>query len=290
MKEITQDIKQTEIQFQREDFKTTVSVGKTREPGLSKELHPEIEIKYFCEGSSVLVIDDETIPVQKGNIVVVNPYEIHFTPDISEKPARYHLFMISLDFFSDGITGAFDLRHILVGKQLRFKHLIEEDVHLQSLLSRVVTEMENQKEHYEYVVRGLLLEFFALLLRDYVEPETRNMDRGEATKYYAIIEPALHKIRSDYMKKLSVAELAEICNISKFYFCRVFKLVTGVTAVQYIADYRFKIANLLLTNAKSSIAEVARSCGFEDEAYFCRCYKKKYGITPNKNKARLFKK
>ena len=77
-------------------------------------------------------------------------------------------------------------------------------------------------------------------------------------------------------------ELAELCNISKYHFCRVFKNVMGVTAVRYMNGYRVDIAETLLRDGRMTVAEVAWHCGFEDDSYFYRCYKKIKGIPPGK--------
>lgn len=281
---------QEDIIFLSDDFKAKIVLNRVSMLDASRLFHSEIEIKYFYEGNTDLLVDDDMIITQPGDIVIINPYEIHSTINLGEQRGKYHLFLISMDFFGAGNIKGFDLRHLLIRKQLRFKHLIRDNKRLQYILSQVAKEVETDGEYYRFVVQGLLLEFFALLMRDEVEPIQCSEVHAEAMKYYGIIEPALEKIRDSYAEKLNVSELADLCNVSKSHFCRIFKHVTNMTVVQYITDYRFKIANLMLMHSNNSIAEISRSCGFEDEGYFCRCYKKKYGISPNKNKAILSQK
>ena len=41
--------------------------------GVSRALHEELELKYFYEGSSTLLIGNEPVEVQAGDLVVINP-------------------------------------------------------------------------------------------------------------------------------------------------------------------------------------------------------------------------
>lgn len=253
----------------------------------TKVFHEEIEIKYFVEGSSVLQIGDEIITARAGDIVVINSYEFHATIEFGEEKGKYHSFIIGLDFFSNVKIGAMDLRKLMFEKQCRFKHLLRGREDLGHILSQIVEESVQQKEQYRIIISGLLLTFFASLLRSEVSIEENGITDVTRMRYYNTIEPALRKIRDCYGQKLTLEELAALCNVSKCYFSRIFKIVTNMTVVQYITEYRFNIADFMLTNSDSSIATIASNCGFENESYFCRYYKKKRGISPYQNRVRL---
>jgi transcriptional regulator GlxA family with amidase domain len=55
----------------------------------------------------------------------------------------------------------------------------------------------------------------------------------------------------------------------------------NVTPVQYLTEYRVDLAETMLKNTGNSVSDIAWKCGFEDESYFSRCYKKIKGISPN---------
>ena len=271
--------------FLDEASKTSVGLYKVSRASNSTELtHSAVEIKYFYEGNTCLVVASENIVAQPGDIVIVNPYEIHSTIYLPGQEGKYHILMIHPDFLSVVNGDDLDLSSLLFGKQLRFKHLIRENRRLQTILLEIAKEVEEGGDYCRFVIKGLLLEFFALLLRNEVDTENKNAVQADAMKYYKVIEPALCKIRDSYAERITVSGLADLCNVSKAHFCRIFKLVTNMTVVQYLTDYRFKVANLMLEHSDKSIAEIARICGIEDEGYFCRIYKKRYGISPNKNR------
>lgn len=245
-----------------------------------KALHEAVEIKYFYEGSSTLLIGTQTLVVRAGDIVVINPYEFHTTLDYGAEKGKYHLFLVGLDFFSG--NGEPDLRRLLLGENRTLQTLHVGAKTEGELLLRVVEEWNAKEDGYRMAIRGLLMTFFTLLLRKGSRAEASASSREHALRYYAVVEPALRRIRDGYAERFTVEELAELCMVSKYHFCRVFKEVTGMTAMQYLNEYRLKIAETMLENTHKSVAEIARVCGFEDESYFCRCFKKHFGDSPRR--------
>lgn len=281
-------VKQDMVYFSHEDFRVEIVPSKIssfshRTPQL---FHPELEIKYFYEGEAWLLVGEDNIHAQSGDIVIANPYDIHSTIGVGEKPGKYILILLDLGFFSQEMGSDMDLAHLLLSKQLRFNHLVRNNKRLNNLLEQLAREADPDKPYYRAAIRGFLLSFFALLLRSEVSGQAATPSHANTEKYYTIIEPALQMIRTDYRNSLSVDQLAMLCNVSKSHFCRIFKLVTGRTVVQYITDYRLKIAKMLLEHGNNTIAQIADSCGFQDEGYFCRCYKRKYHRTPKQDRNR----
>lgn len=61
---------------------------------------------------------------------------------------------------------------------------------------------------------------------------------------------------------------------------RLFPQQTGETLTQYLMIRRLNEACVLLNTTSFSIRQVANCVGFSNSAYFCRCFKKKYTISP----------
>ena len=287
-KEELKAVRQDTVCFSHEDFRVEIVPSKIssfnrRTPQL---FHPELEIKFFYEGEAWLLVGEDNIHAQPGDIVIINPYDIHSTIGVGETPGKYILILVDLGFFSQEMASDMDLAHLLLSKQLRFNHLIRNNRGLNNLLEQLGRETDPNKAYYRAAIRGLLLTFFALLLRDEVNNQAVSPNHANTEKYYTVIEPALQMVRIDYRTSLNVDQLAELCNVSKSHFCRIFKLVTGRTVIQYVTDYRLKIAKMLLEYGNDSIAHIADTCGFQDEGYFCRCYKRKYHQTPKQDRIR----
>lgn len=62
---------------------------------------------------------------------------------------------------------------------------------------------------------------------------------------------------------------------------RAFKLNLGTSPSQYITKLRIEKALKMLSQGGMSVSEVSFLCGFSDEKYFSRVFKKTYGFSPS---------
>ncbi len=83
-----------------------------------------------------------------------------------------------------------------------------------------------------------------------------------------------------YESKITLEEVADLCNLTKPAFCRYFKKNTGSTFIQFLNQYRVSQAKryLLLGN---NVTETCFACGFESLSYFNRSFKRIVGENPS---------
>ena len=107
---------------------------------------------------------------------------------------------------------------------------------------------------------------------------------NDRQKLSAPEEIALY-IERNFDRKLTLEHLAQIASLSVSGLCHKFKEQYGITVIEYLIEKRLSYAkNLLLSGENVAIKEVAISSGFDDPSYFCRAYKKYYGITPGEER------
>jgi AraC-like DNA-binding protein len=83
----------------------------------------------------------------------------------------------------------------------------------------------------------------------------------------------------NYLRKIEVNEVADLCNLSKAAFCRFFKQMTKLTFIEFLNNYRINHAkNLLLSG--NNVSETCFESGFESLSYFNRTFKKITGENP----------
>lgn len=79
---------------------------------------------------------------------------------------------------------------------------------------------------------------------------------------------------------LSLEDAARRLGTSYSNFRRIFREFTGVGPHQYRIHLKLSRARDLLQDSDLSIKEIASLCGFDDDQYFCRYFKKVTGKTP----------
>lgn len=93
------------------------------------------------------------------------------------------------------------------------------------------------------------------------------------------LETVLQKHLSD--NKLEIKYLATELNLSERHFHRKIKKISGLTANQYLRDYRLEAAMKLLQSGDYlTVLEIGQTVGFINIYYFSKLFEKKYGETP----------
>ena len=104
-------------------------------------------------------------------------------------------------------------------------------------------------------------------------------DREELESIQAIHQ-AMNYIREHMDREITLEELLRLTGMSKSYFSRDFKDVTGKTFVTYLNDMRIETAKRYLTETKQPIYWIASQVGYVDEHYFRRVFRERTGVTP----------
>ena len=80
---------------------------------------------------------------------------------------------------------------------------------------------------------------------------------------------------------LQVAEIASEMGLGQSQFTRKIKALTNFTPVELIRSLRLQKAKTMLLGSEKSVSEIAFAVGFTTLAYFSKCYKEQFGVTPS---------
>jgi two-component system response regulator YesN len=109
-----------------------------------------------------------------------------------------------------------------------------------------------------------------------------NMFRFNEVKHVDVIYKAADYIRRNYMKKISLDDVAEHVYLSPSYFSKIFKNEMNCNFSVYLNNVRIEHSKKLLISDKVKLVDVAGLVGFEDQSYFSKVFKKLTGGTPKK--------
>ena len=89
-------------------------------------------------------------------------------------------------------------------------------------------------------------------------------------------------IWENYTHKISLEEIAAASGLSAPYFSTIFREEMGKTLFSYLNQLRIEKASSLLRDSSLSIREIAITCGFEDQSWFSKIFRKYTGLSPGK--------
>ena len=108
---------------------------------------------------------------------------------------------------------------------------------------------------------------------------------------HRLVTEAQLLVREKYMDaSISLDVVCSILGVSNSYFSSVFKKETGKSFISYLTDYRMDIAEELILSGETKSYKVAEKVGYLDANYFSYVFKKRFGVSPSKYRARNLQK
>lgn len=147
------------------------------------------------------------------------------------------------------------------------EHWKHEEAEQLSLIPRLIIAHRCVVESSEFLARIVLL----LTHQEILPPLTG-----------ALVKRAIVYLGEHATTPISRWQLAEAVNVSEDYLTRIFRKEIGLSPWDYLNRHRIHLATNLLKQSTLTINEVASQTGFQDQAYFCRVFRKIKGMAPTK--------
>lgn len=227
------------------------------------------------EGTLYLNQSGKEIAVGANQFILLRAHEEHFGYRATEGKLSY--LWVHFQFQEDG----------MIHTEYRYdkcNYIIPEHGSSQrgSILFHQLLDISRQENIYS----SSMIDYALSLLMMEITQELLN-------KSYTLPSPIIHItewIRANYYLPLTVKELADEFNYNADYLSTLFKKSTGQSITQFINKVRIDTSKTLLVNFDISIKEIAYSCGFQDEKYYMKTFKKQVGMTPSQYKKAFEKK
>lgn len=102
----------------------------------------------------------------------------------------------------------------------------------------------------------------------------------ENSKEIPIISTVKNIIEKEINRNITLDEISEAMNISKYYLCHIFKKTTNMTLTDWKNYLKIEKAKELLVSSDLKIIDIALECGFGNASYFSEMFAKREKITP----------
>ena len=234
---------------------------------LERELSPHFKTRTAANGKDALrVLEEEEISLVVSDVMMPEMNGFELCRMIKSQLPFSHIPVILLTALTDerqrifGITGGADdyIQKPFHTDYVKIKiiHLLQER---QKLRERLLEKLRDNK----------------LLLS---EPEkVESIDDAFLRKFAEQIEA----VYAD--PEYNVEKLSETLGLSRGHLHRKIKELTGTAPVEFLRTYRLNKATQLLRQNAYTVSEVAYRTGFSSPAYFSKCFKAVYGVTPNED-------
>ena len=231
---------------------------------LERELSPHFKTRTAANGKDALrVLEEEEISLVVSDVMMpeMNGFELCLM--IKSQLPFSHIPVILLTALTDerqrifGITGGAD-------------DYIQKPFHTDYVKIKIIHLLQERRKLRERLLEKLRDN--KLLLS---EPEkVESIDDAFLRKFAEQIEA----VYAD--PEYNVEKLSETLGLSRGHLHRKIKELTGTSPVEFLRTYRLNKATQLLRQNAYTVSEVAYRTGFSSPAYFSKCFKAVYGVTP----------
>jgi AraC-like DNA-binding protein len=87
-------------------------------------------------------------------------------------------------------------------------------------------------------------------------------------------------IKTNLDSPIRSANLASMVRLTRSHFSRAFRNSFGHSPIEYVIRRRIERAQGLMLSTNASLSEIALDCGFVDQAYLCRLFRRIVGESP----------
>ncbi len=245
--------------------------------------HSYGEIIQVGPGSTnVYRVNQSNYNLVEDDFVLVWPMEMHATIDADRRDS------VVIQFSNAFVNSLFDLQRIM--HFYRNLHVICVNNHPELVreLKEIVAKMKeifySGQGNRELMCCMLLMEFMKVLddHRDEFLPE---LSKDAHNPYEDDVMRRMMRV-TDYIKHnltaddLSQGAMAKMAGISRDYFSRIFKNVTGMNYSKWLNMIRLEKATELLAQKDMTLTEVAMRSGFQSIPSFNRVFHEEKGMSP----------
>ena len=253
----------------------------------------DYELLYVRSGIVRVTIEGEEYLGQKGDIFLFKPrqrHSIEMIPGHYFEQAHIH-FDLCYDENSKLIPLSFEpLSKIPEEKRKFFREdltsmealnlpsyfRINNYRYFEDLLSSIIREQKERMPYYELTVKGQFTRLLAFLMKEiYYSNQTSFQEKDRE------IRRIQEYIMNNVYRELTLDELSEQFNISKYYMVRLFKQYIGMTPIHYHQSLRMELVKDRIMETNQSLTSIAEEFGFSSLNAMSRAFKKIEKVAPS---------
>lgn len=229
--------------------------------------HNELEFVYTLAGSIEVFIGSDLYITHPGDIVAINRNQIH---SFKGDHWRFHCIKIAAPIFQN-----LEMPYNVVIPQPLIR-----DEELTAAFVDIIEECQRERI-FPQQFRILAVQKFLILFLEKHGKISFTEDKTQENTIFEVSAKVIDYLNQHLAESFSVDDIANTLGISSSHMSRCFKKATGISIVDHLNRLRCYTAKNYLMHSDKKIGEIAALCGYQNNSYFARTYKKFVGHAPN---------
>ena len=266
----------------RPDFRSH-SWERSRQPGgkfvaITRHNHEESEFIYLKRGRLYATLGDENFTVNSGDLMLVDPFELHAAQFDNGDDIEYRYLVFNTDHLSGCGSLVSDRIAALQSGKYGFRKIIRAEEPVVAELGGIMDDLgalSRDSAADDLMAVSLLCRFMSLIF------EKVGLGTTHTARNTEFIIQVNRFINENFSSDITTASISATFGYSKNFFCSLFKTNFGQTFSNYLTDYRLNRAMTAYRNSHLRLSEIAEAVGFGDYCYFSRRFRQNTGISPS---------
>ena len=255
--------------------------------------HSAMEIIMPVKDTYEVNLHEKTYLLREGDIMLIPPLDYH-SISIPKKSKKGQRIII---LFEPVIFSNFHELSVYIHK-FRCLNLItpEEmpDIHesAKNIILKCRDEHHKNDIYKNIVIYTKIIEFFILLLRHHTIKDFNKLyseQYGKRQDFIVKLDKVLEYVNKNISNVITLDAAADVANLSKYHFERLFKAYMNMTFTSYIKLKRINYSEKMLMDPGMAIMDVALNSGFNSISAFNRVFREIKKCTPSEFKKQCYR-
>lgn len=242
----------------------------------AKHTHEAFGIGYMYAGAQKSASGRGMVEAGAGDIITVNPREVHDGHPIGDSPRGWNMLYFDPDLIAKAASDLSDT----ASTTFEFTRPVMDSPHVRHCFAALfVAITAGSKDNAQLRREEMLLLMLHHAMISPGEPTARSNTRSAVA--HARIRRAISLLDDSPTDSHSLDGLANAAGLSKFQTLRDFTRATGLTPHAYLVQRRIDLAREMIKSG-DSLADIASATGFADQSHLNRHFVRAFGMTPGR--------
>lgn len=257
-------------------------------PFTTPHVHEYFEILMCKCGSFRIKINDQLFTLEKGDIAVIDPMDVHGTYTLTQGSNTYMVlkFVPELMYISEQPLYEIDTLSAYMRLRSSHRRIFRADyvqkTGMGNIMEKIFDEYSAHKFGYILSIRAEIILLFVKILRDWHDNNAPAIPDAQSI---AQLQAAYEFMEANYASSIKLSDVASHCHMSYTAFSRFFSKHAGCSFSEALLMTRVKKSIRLVALTDSTITEIAAQTGFSSTSHYIQCFKAVTGKTPLKYRA-----
>ncbi|WP_413511208.1 helix-turn-helix domain-containing protein [Myroides odoratus] len=233
---------------------------------------------FLIEGTKEVFFDHSSLTLDSSKFIIMRSGNCLMT----EKLSAHNQYQSILLFFTKEQLSKFIQKtefNLVPKKTYKSIHSFGYDEFIQGFVKSLVNISTLPQKLQNQLLEVKLEEIILYLIAQYGDDFLHGLlQKGDNTT-----QKFIHTIENNKFNKLSIKDLAFLCNMSTSTFKRHFEKHYTVSPMKWFQNERMEYAYYLLHQEQKSSSEIYLELGYQSLSSFIQAYKAKYGTTPKQH-------